>query len=487
MTQLPEAFEAEMRALFERFDRLDEWPAFMDSFDLEPSLALRANPLKIRPDDLSVLLSDPVLGGQPEPVSWSSDGFYVPAASQPGRQVWHSAGLYYIQEASAMLPAEVLGTKPGERILDLCAAPGGKSCRIASDLGGEGLLIANEISADRARALLHNLERIGCTNAVITNEPPQRLAAAYPGYFDRILVDAPCSGSGMFRRDSQAAASWQAYGSEPCTVMQRDILDAAWIMLRPGGTLVYSTCTFSVSENEAMIAGFLDRCPDAKIEPIDPAPGVSRGLAVRPGLDKTARIWPHLARGDGHFCAKLTKADGQIESVAKTWQDQDTPEAKAAWQAFDDFCDKALTLNAWSRLDSPALRKRRRYARGNCHLLPEDFVVPDKLRLVKTGLYLGRARTLRDKRTKFEPSQAWLYSLKADDLKFTLSGEAQSDLVRGCLRGDTLSAPSSDVPSGRYAAVVVRHGDLAWPLGWCKAMAGGLFKNLYPQAWTRLV
>jgi len=486
MIQLPPAFITEMHDLFAENGMLEQWPDFSASFQGQSAGGVRANTLKIPAADLRQLLSESS-GAALEtlrPIPWTSDGFYLPPDCQPGKLPWHSAGLYYVQEPSAMLPAAVLDARPGEKILDLCAAPGGKSCRIAADLHGKGLLWANEISAERVRALLHNIELMGCENCLITQESPERLAERLPGYFDKILVDAPCSGSGMFRRDPGAIGSWQSYGSASCTVLQRDILAAAWKMLRPGGYLVYSTCTFSKSENEEMISWFIAQTPDAVVSPIGLRPGVSEGF-----LPGTVRIWPHLSAGDGHFCALLQKSGDQPQNAGPAAIQQQVSSGSPAWQAFDRFCQDTLSDLGWQRLQKLRAESGHRHERDCLHLLPQGLPVPDGLKKVKTGLFLGQIKTLRDKTVLFEPSQAWLLSLKADDLRYCLQGVATSDLIRRYLRGETLTLADDQpvLPRGVYAGVCLKSRQGAWPLGWVKAMDGRLMKNLYPQAWRRLI
>ena len=497
MRPLPEAFSREMRALFAEFGLCAEWPDFLASFASQPDSGLRANTLKITRADLRLLLAA-ALDIEPSrlaPVPWSADGLYVPAGCQPGKLPHYAAGLYYIQEPSAMLPASVLAVRPGERVLDLCAAPGGKSCRIAADLRGEGLLWANEISAERARALLHNIELTGCTNCLITQETPERLAARLPGFFDKVLVDAPCSGSGMFRRDPAAMDSWQAYGSQPCAAMQRDILRSAWTMLRPGGRLVYSTCTFSLAEDEGMIGWFLEQYPDARIIPIDKAPGVSDGLPLQPGLAGTARIWPHRAAGDGHFCALLAKEPGDNADVCQTGEPAQSAlpadrQSAAAWAAFRAFCGQTLTEAGCRCVFAACTPDRMRHDHACLHLLPAGFAAPANLKNVKTGLFLGQVRSLRDGRVLYEPSPAFLFSLGSADLRYLAAGRPGDDLICRYLRGETVTFGWPDAPAaGQMAAMALTAaaGTAAgtWPLGWAKVMPGGQLKNLYPQAWRR--
>lgn len=304
-----------------------------------------------------------------EAVPWSAGGFYISGDDMPGRRPYYHAGLYYIQEPSAMLPAQALDAKPGEKVLDLCAAPGGKTVQIASAMQGKGLLFSNDISADRVRALVKNIGLCGVRNAIVLNEEPEKLALRLGGYFDRVLVDAPCSGEGMFRKDETAARSWERFGPEHCTRLQERILDSADRLLKPGGTLVYSTCTFSPEENEIMIHKFIERHGGYELADIPKAGGIEggrpqwmndgrtqqeeggrpqwvecRGALWKEGkrthwtergrvevytsqaeegkngtspdaganegeyAGRMARLWPHRLRGEGHFVAKLVKA-----------------------------------------------------------------------------------------------------------------------------------------------------------------------------------
>jgi len=303
---LPPLYVERMNALLGAESR-----AYFSCLENAPFFGLRANTLKTTPDDLNALL-----GGLSGRVPWCGEGFYFdPARIRPSKSPLYHAGLFYIQEPSAMCPAAVLGAKPGERVLDLCAAPGGKSTALGAALNGEGLLVANDVSASRARALLKNIEAFGVKNAVVLSETAERLAARFPEYFGAILADAPCSGEGMFRRDPDVIKAWSADRSAFYANMQRDILYQASKMLAPGGRLVYSTCTFSPMENEIMIQEFLDNHPDFSILPIDAEKlGVS---PARPGfagggarLANAARIWPHLQNGEGHFIALMVKKGG---------------------------------------------------------------------------------------------------------------------------------------------------------------------------------
>lgn len=281
----------------------DELPAFLHALDDAPALALRVNPL--RPGAFEA--AKEFCG---DAVPWARDGYYLKPGLRPGLSVAHELGAFYMQEASAMVSAAVMDAQPGERILDLCAAPGGKSTQLAASMMGEGLLVSNEPVPNRAKILAENLERFGAVNAVAVNEYPDRLAAKWPGFFDGILVDAPCSGEGMFRREPESRAQWTPGAPAGCAKRQRDILDSAAIMLRPGGRLVYSTCTFNRQENEGSILSFLERHPEFTFEDFELA-GIGRSE------NGMLRVWPHRVRGDGHFVARLRKVGGEAAPVLK--------------------------------------------------------------------------------------------------------------------------------------------------------------------------
>lgn len=389
---LPREFLLRMQGLMEA----DEYEAFLSSYGRERSFSLRVNTLKCSPEAFWRLAESfaPCCRREPETYSseedmsaglrrvlWEPCGFYYPEEFRPGRLPWHEAGMYYIQEASAMLPAVLCGARPGERVLDLCAAPGGKSTKLAADMRGEGLLVANEIHPGRAKILSANIERMGIRNAVVTCETPQRLASRFPLFFDRIAVDAPCSGEGMFRKEEEAAAQWSPENVALCADRQAEILEEAAAMLRPGGILVYSTCTFSPEENEGAVFRFLLAHSDFTVVPAreilgpdmeawsleggrpewigdlsggrsaegdlsggwsaegdlfgdrveagdfsggraEEAPPFEEGRAgIADSLRGAVRLWPHRISGEGHFVAVLRKRGGTgadaIKSAAK--------------------------------------------------------------------------------------------------------------------------------------------------------------------------
>ncbi|WP_440118678.1 RsmB/NOP family class I SAM-dependent RNA methyltransferase [Paenibacillus sp. QZ-Y1] len=315
--KLPSIFAERMKSLLG-----DEFEQFMKSYEQSPHAGLRVNTLKISMEQF-----DEIAPFDLRPIPWCETGFYVPHGVKPGLHPYYHAGLYYIQEPSAMAPVELLQVQPGDRVLDLCAAPGGKTTQIAAKLQGKGVLVTNDIHAERTKALAKNVELYGVRNAVVLNESPERIADAFPHYFDKVLIDAPCSGEGMFRKDEDMVKSWEHHSVEKCVLMQRDILETAARLLAPGGMIVYSTCTFAPEENEAMIAEFLNMNHEFAVMDIPEAAGFAPGRPewVRQMLpDKaketevvldqtrgTARLWPHLLEGEGHYVAVLQHRAGQ--------------------------------------------------------------------------------------------------------------------------------------------------------------------------------
>ncbi|MEK3851027.1 RsmB/NOP family class I SAM-dependent RNA methyltransferase [Paenibacillus sp. FSL R7-0340] len=334
--QLPTAFVKRMEQLLG-----DEFEAFMTAYDHTPHAGIRVNTLKIPVEEFKERSPFEL-----RPIPWCATGFYIPHGTKPGLHPYYHAGLYYVQEPSAMSPVELLNVAQDEAVLDLCAAPGGKSTQIAAKLQGSGVLVTNDISTDRTKALAKNVELYGVRNAVVLNESPDRIADAFPHFFDKILIDAPCSGEGMFRKDEDMAKQWETHSVDKCVVMQRDILRVAASMLSAGGRIVYSTCTFAPEENEGMIAEFLGAHPDFDVVPVPSgfAPGHPEWMseevaAAHPELRETARLWPHLVEGEGHFIAVLQHRGGNAAAMEDHTESEDlTP--------FEDKNDRALNIDA---------------------------------------------------------------------------------------------------------------------------------------------
>ena len=296
--QLPETFLEQMKLLLGT-----DYDAWLESYDKKPLAGLRYNTAKTYTEEWEGTLSPFPL----RRVAWTKNGYYIGEDAKASRHPYYYAGLYYLQEPSAMAPAAVLPVCPGDKVLDLCAAPGGKSTELGARLQGEGLLVSNDISNSRAKALLKNLELFGIPNICVTSETPEKLATVFGPYFDKILVDAPCSGEGMFRKDPDLIKSWLERGPEYYAPIQRQILKSAAAMLKPGGMLLYSTCTFAKLEDEDTIQWILEEEPDLELVPIEPWEGACGGFDGMPVI----RLFPHKIEGEGHFLALLRKKDTQ--------------------------------------------------------------------------------------------------------------------------------------------------------------------------------
>ena len=429
---LPEAF-------LNRIQRQlgDEYSAFLSSLDRPRAVALRFNPLKGDAPSL------PFVGN---PVPWEPQGYYYDPDSRPGLHPYHEAGVYYLQEASAMAPVALLDPQPGERICDLCAAPGGKTTQIAGRMEGEGFLLCNEIHPKRAKILSRNIERMGVANALVTNETPEKLAKLLPGFFDRVLVDAPCSGEGMFRKEEAAVTDWSQETVEMCARRQAEILDCAARLVRPGGRLVYSTCTFAPEEDEEAVAAFLERHPQFLPEEI-PTPWFV------PGEQGSHRMWPHKLLGEGHFAAVLRRADGETEDHVPICKGEPLPK---------DFQSFAKEMSI-------------RLPRGKAVMFgqtlywsPEDLPELRGLKVLRPGLELGQSL-----KGRFEPAHALALWLKECSSVQDLSPESPE--AAAYLHGDV-------VPSSRKGWCLVRVGSFS--IGWGKG-DGRVLKNHYPKGLRR--
>lgn len=423
--ELPVEFLARMKETLG-----DEYEAFLESYDRERAYGLRLNTLKGEVDEIRKKIPFGL-----EPVAWCDTGFYYEEKERPGKHVYHEAGVYYIQEPSAMITAELAQVVPGDVVLDLCGAPGGKSTQLACKLQGEGLLISNEINGKRAAILSQNMERMGGTNVLVTNESPQRLREGLPSFFDKIVVDAPCSGEGMFKKEPAAVSEWSLENVHNCAQRQAEILDCAAAMLKPGGRLVYSTCTFAREENEESIAEFVKRHPEFQVETMH-------------------RIWPHKERGEGHFAAALRKegSSGKSEkTVAKGKLD------KQLQKQYETFVEENLQV---SLKGQPVLFGEQLY------LLPELSPVLHGLKVIRPGLHVGTV-----KKNRIEPAHALSHALKFGQWKQCYQVTEQ-EAVR-FLKGETIMAEGLEKG---WHLVCFRE----FPLGFAK-YSGGMLKNHYPK------
>lgn len=456
--KLPAAFLEKMKRLLGE----PEYTEFLETYSQPRHYGLRVNTLKVSVEDFLKISPDNL-----ERIPWTSDGFYYPEGQSPGRHPYYHAGLYYIQEPSAMLPGQILGALPGERVLDLCAAPGGKTVQIAAAMRGSGLLVANDINADRVKALVKNIELCGVRNAVVLNETPEKLAEHFEGWFDRVLVDAPCSGEGMFRKDEDAARSWESYKCEVCSGMQRNILQSVDRLLKPGGTLVYSTCTFSPEEDEVMITHFLNNHEDYRIIHIDKKAGMEGGRPSwsdgNPELAGTVRLWPHRVRGEGHFAAMLRKGGNLSENIIKKNEDACQYSRDDLPAAYTKFLEQNLNF----------IPQGCYFQKGrNLYLLPEAPPNLDGLKVAKFGWFLGEFE-----RDRFEPSHSFATALRKEDFKRAADFAPDAREVKSYLKGETLLI---DGEKG-YTGICVN----GYSLGWAKQTAD-MLKNLYPKGWRKM-
>ncbi|MBR5021765.1 MAG: RsmB/NOP family class I SAM-dependent RNA methyltransferase [Oscillospiraceae bacterium] len=414
----------------------EEYPAFLESLDRPRAVALRFNPLK---GDAPVM---PFVGN---PVPWEAQGFYYDPEARPGLHPYHEAGVYYLQEASAMSAVALLDPQPGERVCDLCAAPGGKTTQIAGKMAGDGFLLCNEINPKRAKILSRNIERMGVANALVTNEHPARLAEKYPGFFHRVLIDAPCSGEGMFRKEEAAVTDWSQETVEMCARRQAEILQSGAELVAPGGRLVYSTCTFAPEENEQAMENFLAHHPEFTLENVD-APWFTR---VNTGM---FRLWPHKLLGEGHFVAVLRKTGGE-ETEIPAEKGEKLPKA---WIAFAK--DLGISLPAGKTI----------VFGQSLFWAPEEMPAIKGVKVLRPGLELGEL-----KKDRFEPAHALALWLK--DAAAAISLDPDSTQMAAYIRGETL-------PCEGRGWTLVKAG--SYTIGWGKA-DGKVLKNHYPKGLRR--
>lgn len=511
MVSLPREFEIKMKKLLGT-----EYEEFLASYDRPRNFGLRVNVDKISTEEFEKKAPFHLTK-----IPWTENGYYYEEQDMPARHPFYYAGLYYLQEPSAMTPASRLVSQPGDRVLDLCAAPGGKATELGARLHGKGVLVANDISASRAKALLKNVEVFGIRNSFIVNEVPAKLAENFPEFFDKILVDAPCSGEGMFRKDPAVAKVWDGNKPYECAKQQKEIITRAAQMLAPGGDLLYSTCTFSPEENEQVIQFLLDSREDMEIREIKPFEGFAPG---RPDvayegwdseasenrkmgsadLKKCVRIWPHKMAGEGHFLALLHKRapeetageqkndrvvsnnsettvdeqKNQVQGVISDIKGIGKPETKALTEF---FADVSMEMN-WKQVE---VRK------GQVYLVPEALGARKGLVFLRNGLYLGEIR-----KDRFEPSQSFAMALKKKEYMAVIDLDYSDMRVEKYLRGETLdvddivaknlqAASEADLPKA-----VGKRLEKGWqlvcvngyPLGWGK-LVNGTLKNKYHAGW----
>lgn len=427
-----------------------EYAQFVASYEDKRAYGIRYNPLlgdrnrfvEMMPFELS-------------PILWAKDGYYCDKEAEPGKHAFHEAGAYYIQEPSAMAVADLLEAKPGEIICDLCAAPGGKSTQIAAAMKQQGLLVSNEIVPSRAKILSQNIERMGVRNAVVCNEPPERMSGLFPAFFDKLLVDAPCSGEGMFRKNPSAMGEWSREQVMVCRERQLFIMEHAAKMLKPGGVIVYSTCTFNEEEDEGVIETFLSKHDEFELVPIAAEYGISKGC-----IEGTIRLWPHKLSGEGHFAARLRKkelvtANSAIKLVGEKRKDM--------IKSYLEFEEQYLNIK---------LKGQFVAFKDEIYLVPGCMRTLEGIKIVRPGLHLGT-----NKKNRFEPAHALAASLTKDEVKQYVTLRDAKLFLRGeSFREDQIVRDDSKSDTNGWTLTCV--GD--YSMGWSKCV-NGTYKNHYPK------
>lgn len=424
----------------------DEYDSFIAEYDKNEVKGLRINLLKGEAQDIRETVKNAIQGVDFDIVNWCEEGYcYGESEARPGSHPLHEAGVYYIQEPSAMLPVTLLDIKEGQRILDMCASPGGKSTQIASYMGGSGFLVSNEINPQRAKNLSENIERMGVKNCYVTNEDSGNLSKHFPAYFDRILVDAPCSGEGMFRKNPEAVNEWSPANVKLCADRQDEIMENAYIALAPGGRMVYSTCTFAPEEDEGTIERFVEKHGDMKLVSME-------------------KLYPHKIKGEGHFAAILIKDGEENLSHNPPANGFEKSASKSDLKEYLQFEEENLKIKA----EGVFYRNK-----DNIYLLPNEAPCMKGLKVVRPGLHLGTV-----KKNRFEPAHAFAMALKAIDVKRSVNLSSDSNEIYKYIAGETFNVSGET----GWNLVLVD----GFSIGWGK-LTGAVLKNHYPKGLRRRI
>ncbi|NLK99858.1 MAG: NOL1/NOP2/sun family putative RNA methylase [Clostridiales bacterium] len=479
---LPKQFEDKMKRLLG-----DEYKEYLQCYHKPHFSGIRVNTLKISPEEFEHLSPFSL-----KRIPWIYNGYYYDPDQQPARHPYYYAGLYYIQEPSAMTPASLLPIEEGDMVLDICAAPGGKSTELGARLNTTGMLVSNDISNSRAKALLKNIELFGIRNALVLSEAPNKLADYFPEVFDKILVDAPCSGEGMFRKTPSIIKNWEQYGVEYYNKLQKEIILFAAKMLKPGGKILYSTCTFSPEENEGTIAYLLKECPDMHVIDALPSMEERKRLGISfDGFDSgkpewvdgpdelkhCIRLWPHKIDGEGHFIALLQKdydgsSIGNTNKQTFTYGDYRIKGRSISNNSLSDEAKEFLTdIKIFSQLDNLIDEGRILIQNDRVYLVPENYEEKKGLRTLRQGLFLGEM-----KKKRFQPSKALASSLSSRDYEAIINVSSKDTEAISYLKCETLTV-DTDNPNGWQLVSVD-----GYPLGWGK-LTNKTLKNMYLPGW----
>ncbi len=458
--RLPEKFDVRIKEQLK-----EDYDNYVKCLDNGMYHGIRINTSKISVEDF--LKISPF---ELTPVEWTKNGFYYDERQYtPSKHPYYYAGLYYIQEPSAMTPASVLEIDEGDLVLDVCAAPGGKSTELAAKLNGSGILITNDISNSRAKALLKNMELFGIGNMSIVNEPPNGLSGAFAEMFDKILIDAPCSGEGMFRKSNSMITAWENNGTALFAGLQKGILNEMVKCLKPGGTMLYSTCTFSPEENEQSIEYLLSLDDSLYLKDVPKYTGFDNGHpewgnTENSELVRCARLWPHRIKGEGHFVALIGKKERETVLCRSEYHFKP--------YKTDEFTDEFFShISAHAGIDLSRIEENK----GKLYFIPYGMPDVRGLRLLRQGLYLGEV-----KKNRFEPSQSLAMYLSASDYDNAVSFSCDDGRIIKYLKGETIEIEDGNIKNG-YVLVCVD----GYPLGWAKNHNGTL-KNKYLAGWRMM-
>ena len=444
----------------------DDYDAFLESYENPRTYGLRVNTAKLSCQDFQELSPFPI-----RPIPWISTGYFYDEESRPARCPYYQAGLYYLQEPSAMTPASRLAIEPGDFVLDLCAAPGGKATALGAALNDTGFLLANDISTSRARALLRNLELFGMKNMLVTDEKPAKLAQRFPAFFNKILLDAPCSGEGMFRKEEALARDWTPEKSDELSVLQKELILQAADMLRPGGQLLYSTCTFAPNEDEEVISYLLENRPDMELLELPTYEGFAPGIPAwgngNSALSRCVHLFPHKMQGEGHFMA-LFRKEGRTDLIGQFSYVKPDPDTRKWLELF--FKEIGLRTFGGQPFDWNRVETRK----DKVYYLPPVTGDFRGLTFLRNGLYLGDL-----KKNRFEPSEPFALALRKGDVDGIISLSVNDQRLTRYLKGETLNIEPAEAAHTKGWHLLCVEG---YPLGFGK-LVGQTFKNKYPAGW----